>query len=95
VSPADQRLAAILGELGYPVARPRTRRDFTVTTIRETVLAFDAWLASGRSGPARVALTTLCGLLAQHPHTPLGETPEEVLAALVESVAAVEAGVVA
>lgn len=80
------RLGPIMAELGYPVADPFNRGDFTVTAVREAVLAYECWNQTN-DDEDHAAMIALCALLAAHPHQPLGVTPVAVLTAIIEAVA--------
>jgi hypothetical protein len=85
-NPAWGRMQRILSTLGFTTDDPWGRGDFTITTVRKAVLAYQATATSEyqTSGGAYRAKTkkrreqegavfeTLCLLLADHPNQPVG-----------------------
>lgn len=85
-NPAWARMQRILATLGFTTDDPWGRRDFTITTVRRAVLAYEEKAASEyqtRGGATKAKsmkrreqeaaiFETLCLLLADHPDHPVG-----------------------
>jgi len=85
-NPAWARMQRILATLGFTTDDPWGRRDFTITTVRKAVLAYEEKAASEyqtRGGATKAKsmkrreqeaaiFEALCLLLADHPNHPVG-----------------------